>query len=65
MMTENTAPPEYELAQEWLKRHRKIIGNHSFYKGIEDGSIPHIKLGRKILVRTDALEIMARRQQES
>ncbi len=36
-------------------------GKHAYYKALEAGQIPNIRIGRKILVRADALEIMAER----
>lgn len=60
-----TKPADYLPAQEWLRQYEGVIGRHSFYKGIEDGSIPHVRLGRKILVRRDALELMAARQKST
>ena len=40
----------------FLKKHRGIIGRTAFYEGIRQKTIPHVRIGRKILVPGDALE---------
>ncbi len=48
-------------APQWRNENkdRFPIGVHAFYQGIEKGQIPSIKVGRRIFIREDALEIMA------
>lgn len=50
----------------FLKQHEGLIGRNAFYEGVRRGEIPHIKLGRKILVPSDALDrLLAKRTGEA
>ena len=41
---------------EFLTLHKGRLGRSSLYDRIKDGSIPAIRLGRKILIPSDALD---------
>ena len=45
---------------EWLETHKHLMGRSSFYDAIRRNLIPHVKVGRKILVPQDALDRMFR-----
>ena len=49
---------EWLPSSEFLERHRGIIGKSKFYDGIAEGTIPHLRVGRKILVRSNVLDLM-------
>jgi hypothetical protein len=53
--------PRYLKPEEWLKRNPGLFGRDTFYQRLRDGTIPHVRAGRRILVRDDVLEIMQRR----
>lgn len=50
--------PEWMNAAEWLRRHPNVFGKDTFYARLNDGSIPCVKAGRKILVPEDLLDRM-------
>ena len=41
---------------EFLERHKGVIGRSKFYDWIAEGVIPHLRIGRKLLVPADALD---------
>ena len=43
---------------EFLERHKGVIGKSKFYDGIAEGTIPHLRIGSKILVPANALDMM-------
>lgn len=38
-----------------------LVGRDAIYAAIRDGRCPHVKVGRRILIPSDALDIMAGR----
>ena len=48
----------YLTAQEFISLLDGLISKNTFYKGIKEGQIPHIRIGKKIFVRKDALSNM-------
>ena len=48
----------YISAPEFINSLDGLISKNTFYKGIKEGQIPHIRLGKKIFVRKDALSQM-------
>ena len=44
-------------APEFLRRY-PLVSKNTFYADIKRGNIPHIKLGRKIFIPSDAFEQM-------
>ncbi len=48
----------YLTAQEFISLLDGLISKNTFYKGIEEGQITHIRIGKKIFVRKDALSNM-------
>ena len=49
---------DYLTAQEFISLLDGLISKNTFYKGIKEGQIPHIRIGKKIFVRKDALSQM-------
>lgn len=47
---------EWVSVKEFLERHRGLIGRNSVYDRVKDGTLPAVKLGRRILIPGDALE---------
>ena len=45
-------------AAEWLRQHPGVFGKDTFYARVSDGSIPSLKIGRKVLVPEDLLDRM-------
>lgn len=48
---------------EWAKVHG--VGRNLVYEEIRRGRLPHVRLGRKILIPIDALERMLASQEET
>ena len=46
----------------FLERNKGLIGRSSFYEGIRCGSIPHVRVGKLILVPEDAIDRMHQTQ---
>jgi excisionase family DNA binding protein len=44
--------------EEWLKENPGLIGRDTFYQRLRDGGIPCVRVGRRILVREDVLDLM-------
>jgi excisionase family DNA binding protein len=42
----------------FLERHKELVSKNTLHSWIKDGAVPHIRIGRKILVREDALDLM-------
>lgn len=65
-MVESATQPRVKWvpALRWLEEHREEInlGTYAFYQAIEKGEIPSLRVGRRLFVRKDALEVMAERQ---
>ena len=49
---------EWLPSSEFLERHKGVIGKSTFYDGIAEGIIPHLRVGHKLLVPADALDRM-------
>ncbi len=55
----------YISVPEFLERNRdpitgsRVIGRDAIYTAIRTGQLPHIRIGRKLLVPSDALDILA------
>ena len=63
MTTEQKA--NWIKSTEFLERNKGQIGRSAFYEGIRTASIPHIRIGSKlILVPEDAFDRMQETQQE-
>ena len=41
---------------EFLKVHPKVLGRNTIYERIRDGTFPHVRLGRRLLIPEDALD---------
>ena len=52
-MSSETAS-DWLSVDEWLSD--KPIGRGAFYRAIANGEIPHVRVGRKILLRKDSLD---------
>lgn len=50
------AEPQWMSAAEWLRRNQGIFGRDTWYTRLNDGSLPCLKVGRKILVPSDLLD---------
>ena len=51
-------PTEWLTSSEFLERYKGVIGKSKFYDGIAEGTIPHLRIGRKLLIPADALDRM-------
>jgi hypothetical protein len=49
-------------SSEFLRQHKGVIGVNKFYELIGQNALPHIRVGRKLLVRSDALDVLFERQ---
>lgn len=49
---------EWLSVPEWRKRHPQI-GKNKVYDSIRDGTLKSLKLGGKILIASDALDILS------
>lgn len=47
---------QWLTVKDFLIKHRGIVGRSAVYERLHDGSLPSIRLGRKILIPADALE---------
>ena len=52
---------EWLTVREFVARHKGRIGRNTAYLRIADGTIPSIRLGKKLLVPGDALDRMLER----
>ena len=50
------AQKDWLSVADFLERYKGRIGRNSVYDRIKDGTIPSVKLGRRILIPSDALE---------
>ena len=57
-----TTSTEYMSPEELRKRLGCPVSKNTFYSAIASGQVPHIRLGRRILVRADALDRMLETQ---
>ena len=48
----------YLAVDEFLRRHKGLIGRTLFYEAVQRSEIPHVRVGRRILVPEDALDRM-------
>ena len=55
-MVETVESVTWYTTAAFLRKHKGMIGRTAFYEGIRQNTIPHIRIGRKILVPSDALE---------
>jgi excisionase family DNA binding protein len=51
-----TTATEWLSVKDFLGRHKGRIGRNSVYDRVKDGTLPSVKLGRRILIPGDALE---------
>lgn len=67
MMQHTPARPvsDYVSPEAWRQEHPGVIGRTLLYEAIRRGEIPHVRVGRRILVPSDALDRMLAAQQES
>jgi hypothetical protein len=56
-------PTQYTSVETFLKEN-PIAKRTTVYKGIRDGRIPHVRIGRRILVPRNALDLMREAQRE-
>ena len=49
---------EYMSPEELRKKHGCPVSKNSLYTAINSGQVPHIRIGRRILVPADALDQM-------
>ncbi len=58
---------QYVRIDDFIEMHRhpetgkRMIGRDGLYAAIRSGHCPHVRVGRRILVPTDALDIMSQR----
>ncbi len=50
--------PKMESSNVFLERYKGVIGRNLFYELIAQRKLPHVRIGRKILVPSDAFERM-------
>ena len=49
---------EYVSAAQWLAENIGVISKNTFYKGVRENQVPHVRIGKRILVRRDLLSVM-------
>ncbi len=54
-----TGQTEWITVPEFIDQHRRRLGRSWVYERIRDGTIPSLRIGRKILVARDALDRLA------
>jgi len=52
------AERDWMTSREFLEKYDGLISKNTFYEQIRKGNLAHVKFGRKILVRRDALDRM-------
>lgn len=59
-----TKTPEIEwlTPTEFLARHQGRFGRNSLYNWLAEDKLPHLSIGRKILIPSDAFQRMMARQ---
>ena len=57
-----TLPTDWQPAKEFLEQHRHLFSKNTFYKELRKGTLPHIRVGKKIFLHKDALTHMAKAQ---
>jgi excisionase family DNA binding protein len=50
--------PEWTTVPKFLERHQGLISKNTLHNWIRQGCVPHLKIGRKILLPEDALDRM-------
>jgi hypothetical protein len=55
---QDSAPRRYLSPDNWLKEHPGTLGRTLFYQSLKTGEIPHVRVGRRVLVPDDALDIV-------
>ena len=58
MTTEPASSREWLTVPEWRRRH-PYLGKNKVYKAVGDGTLKSIRIGGKILVASDALDVLA------
>ena len=54
----NIANREWLTVDKFYQLNKGRLGRNTIYEGIRDGSIPSIRVGRRILIPSDALDQM-------
>ena len=52
----------YIAAPQFIQLLDGLVSKNTFYKGIKQGQIPHVRIGKKIFVREDVLSQMEQLQ---
>jgi hypothetical protein len=60
--TTHRPTPKYLSVDDWLKQNPGVIGRTLAFEAIRRGELPHIRLGRRILVPVDAFDVLLERQ---
>ena len=55
---------EYLAPEVWRAKKGYPFSKNSMYAAIRDGSIPHIRIGKRILIPDDALDQMLEKEKE-
>lgn len=53
---------KYLTTSEFLVQHQGRIGRNALYDYLRDGTIPCLRIGRKILIPADALDLILQKQ---
>jgi hypothetical protein len=53
---DRTTATTWLSAAAWLRRHPGVFFPETFYKGLNDGTLPSVRAGKKFLVPDDLLE---------
>ena len=61
---DSTPRHEYLAPEVWRARWGYPVSKNSLYKAIRDGRIPHVRIGKRILIREDALDQMLEAQKD-
>lgn len=57
-MTNQTKDTEFLTPTVFLARHKGKFGRSSLYSWLAEGKLPHVQIGRKILIPENAFERM-------
>lgn len=50
--------PKFVSPETFLRENRGVVGRTLFYDAIRRGEVPHVRIGRRILVPVDCLDRM-------
>jgi excisionase family DNA binding protein len=58
MQPKSGEPLKWTTVPKFLEQHRGLVGKTTLHEWIKQGRVPHVRVGRKILLPIDALDRM-------